>query len=115
MLLFAHTMGRTDLESPTIHQCAKTQLYGYDGLVSRKGPSRRPFQRQNFAVYQGPAAKTTRQTAAITGAGDDIGRALAINLNERGIDLYLCDISQGAWIQRWQCWTQPGHPSPQPS
>ena len=39
-------------------------------------------------------AKTTRQTAAITGAGDGIGRALAINLNERGIDLYLCDISQ---------------------
>ena len=39
-------------------------------------------------------AKTTRLTAAITGAGDGIGRALAINLNERGIDLYLCDISQ---------------------
>ena len=39
-------------------------------------------------------AETTRRTAAITGAGDGIGRALAINLNERGIDLYLCDISQ---------------------
>jgi NADP-dependent 3-hydroxy acid dehydrogenase YdfG len=39
-------------------------------------------------------AETTKRTAAITGAGDGIGRALAINLNERGIDLYLCDISQ---------------------
>jgi len=39
-------------------------------------------------------ANTTRQTAAITGAGDGIGRALAVNLNERGIDLYLCDIDQ---------------------
>jgi short-subunit dehydrogenase len=34
------------------------------------------------------------QTAAITGAGDGIGRALAINLNDRGVKLYLCDIDQ---------------------
>jgi len=38
--------------------------------------------------------ETTRQTAAITGAGDGIGRALALNLNERGVNLYLCDINQ---------------------
>ena len=59
-------------------------------------------------------AKTTRQTAAITGAGDGIGRALAINLNERGIDLTSATSVKSAWIQRWQCWTQPGHLSPQP-
>ena len=33
------------------------------------------------------------ETAVITGAGDGIGRALAINLNARGVNLYLCDIS----------------------
>lgn len=33
------------------------------------------------------------ETAVITGAGDGIGRALALNLNARGINLYLCDIS----------------------
>lgn len=33
------------------------------------------------------------ETAVITGAGDGIGRALAINLNARGVNLHLCDIS----------------------
>jgi len=36
----------------------------------------------------------SNRTAVITGAGDGIGRALAINLNGRGIDLYLCDIDR---------------------
>jgi short-subunit dehydrogenase len=36
----------------------------------------------------------SNRTAVITGAGDGIGRALAINLNSRGIDLYLCDIDR---------------------
>ena len=33
------------------------------------------------------------ETAVITGAGDGIGRALALNLNARGINIYMCDIS----------------------
>ena len=33
------------------------------------------------------------ETAVITGAGDGIGRALALNLNGRGVNLYICDIS----------------------
>ena len=33
------------------------------------------------------------ETAVITGAGDGIGRALALKLNARGINLYLSDIS----------------------
>ena len=33
------------------------------------------------------------ETAVITGAGDGIGRALAVTLNARGVNLYLCDIS----------------------
>jgi short-subunit dehydrogenase len=36
----------------------------------------------------------SNRTAVITGAGDGIGRALAINLNSCGIDLYLCDIDR---------------------
>ena len=33
------------------------------------------------------------ETAVITGAGDGIGRALALNLNARGLNLFICDIS----------------------
>lgn len=34
------------------------------------------------------------QIAVVTGAGDGIGRALATNLNARGINLYICDIDR---------------------
>lgn len=42
------------------------------------------------------------ETAVITGAGDGIGRALAINLNARGVNLYLCDISPERLAETWQ-------------
>ena len=36
----------------------------------------------------------SNKCAAITGAGDGIGRELAIQLNAQGCDLFLCDISE---------------------